>query len=72
MAQNGEIRELTKQIAAQLAVGRYFQLCTDFDTEFEYNPFDASNQASPRSIGQRCAGIAQAMAAGILEELSDE
>ena len=64
-----EKRQLTKQIAAQLAISRYLQICSNPDQEYEYDPLDSQNHASPRSIGQRSTYIAAGIAAGILDEL---
>ena len=66
-----EHRELTKQIATKLALSRYLQFCPDPEQEYDYDPLDSKNQASPRSIGQRCTNLAAGIAAGILDELQD-
>ena len=64
-----ERRELAKTIAAQLAVAKYRELYPEQD--WSGDPLDAHTVNSPRSLGMDVAAIADGIAAGILDELTE-
>lgn len=66
---HAERRELAKVIAAQLAVAKYRELYAEQD--WTGDPLDAHTVNSPRSLGMDVAAIAEGIAAGILDELSE-